>query len=322
MAPHQPNRSKNLLLIYAMSSLTYFSQGIGGLAGQPLFFHLKEILVLDAFGGAIKDVAMDGIMVEEGRRMGLVGKIQAVQWGSLTLASVITGLAGGVIAERFDYHLGFKLVAVFPLLVAGLAFFYRENPVGDRAQRPPMREVLKNRRLLLAMLFLFLLWFSPSFGVPVSFKMRDELHFSKLAMGFLGTLGSAFSILGAVWYWRVSSRIDLKKWLVISTLLSALSTFAYLYLTPTSVVVYAVGFGIASMATQLILMDFCARICPEGKEATTFALIMSVLNFGTFLSGIVGGKLHDLVGYHWLVVISGATTLLCLPLIPHLKVER
>ena len=171
------------------------------------------------------------------------------------------------------------------------------------------------------MLFLFLLWFSPSFGVPISFKLRDELHFSKLTMGFLATLGSGCSILGAVWYWKVSSRIDLKKWLTIGTVVSGLSTFAYLYLTKVSVLVYTALFGIASMAVQLIVMDFSARICPKGKEALTFALIMSVLNFGTFLSGIAGGKLYELVGYHWLVVISGTTTLLCLLLIPYLTIQ-
>ncbi len=31
-----------------MASLVYFSQGIGGLAGQPLFFYLKETLGLPA----------------------------------------------------------------------------------------------------------------------------------------------------------------------------------------------------------------------------------------------------------------------------------
>jgi predicted MFS family arabinose efflux permease len=75
------------------------------------------------------------------------------------------------------------------------------------------------------------------------------------------------------------------------------------------------------MAVQLIVVDFSARICPKGKEATTFALIMSVLNFGTFLSGITGGKLYALVGYNWLVVISGVATLACLALVPFLNVQ-
>ena len=385
--------SRNLSLIYAMSIFVYFSQGIGSLASQPLFFYLKEtlrlpastvmylgsitivpwmikplygwisdtfplwgyrrksymiasgllstattiflgitaalpllclyaVLILDSLGGAVKDVAVDGIMVEEGQRLGLTGRIQALQWGSLTFASVITGVAGGYIAEHFDYHLSFRIVAVFPAVVALLALFYEEKPVVSSVQHLPLREVLKDRQLLLSMLFLFLLWFSPSFGVPVSFKMRDELHFSRLSMGFLATLGSGFSIVGAIWYWKVSTHISLKKWLYRSTVVNALSTFAYLYVTKTSILVYTVLFGISSMAIQLIIMDFCARICPKGKEATTFALIMSVLNLGTFLSGVVGGKLYDLMGYNWLVMISGVTTLFCLPLIPYLRIEH
>ena len=376
-----------------MSILVYFSQGIGSLASQPLFFYLKEtlhlppstvmylgsliiapwmikpvygwisdtfplfgcrrksymmvsgllctgtalfigcaaalpliilyvVLILDSAGGALKDVAVDGIMVEEGQRLGLTGRIQAIQWGSLTCATLISGLAGGYIAEHFDYRFSFKLIAVFPALVALIVSFYSEKPL-DRSVRPAaLKEVIKNKQLLFSMAFLFLLWFSPSFGVPLSFKMRDELHFSKIAMGFLGTLGSAFSILGAVWYWKVSTRIDLKKWLYWSTAVSAVSTFAYLYVTRTSILVYTVLFGAANMAIQLIVMDFSARICPKGKEATTFALLTSVLNFGMFMSGVVGGKLYDLVGYNWLVIISGVTTLLCLPMIPYLQIEQ
>lgn len=291
---------------------------IGVIPLLPLFW-LYAILVLDAFGGAMKDVAVDGIMVEEGKKAHLTGRIQSIQWGSLTLATVISGLAGGYIAEHFDYHLSFKLVAIFPALVALCAFFYDESPIAPGIQRLPLTEVLKNKQLLFSMLFLFLLWFSPSFGVPLSFKLRDELHFSRLAMGFLETLGSACSIAGAIWYWRVSRTIDMKKWLIIATLISGLSTFAYLFLTKASVYVYTVLFGIFSMAVQLIVVDFSARICPRGKEATTFALIMSVLNCGSFFSRIVGGKLYTQVGYNWLVVISGAATLACLVLIPYLK---
>ena len=294
---------------------------IGILPSLPLFA-LYAFLILDALSGAMKDVAVDGIMVEEGQRLGITGKIQSIQWGSLTLATVITGVAGGWIAEHFDYHLSFMIVALFPAMVAGLAWFYRELPASHPRETIPWKEVLKNKRLLLSMLFLFLFWFSPAFGVPVSFKMRDEFHFSRLTMGLLSTVGSACSILGAVWYWKVNRAIDLKKWLIISVLVSGFSTFAYLYLTPASIWVYTVLFGIFSMAIQLIVMDFSARICPKGKEATTFALITSILNLGTFLSGIAGGKLYDMVGYHWLVLISGAATFLCLPLIPYLRVAQ
>ncbi len=107
---------------------------IGIIPSLPLFA-LYAFLILDALSGAMKDVAVDGIMVEEGQRLGITGKIQSIQWGSLTLATVITGIAGGWIAEHFDYHLSFLLVALFPVLVAGLAFFFKEQP-GSRVETP------------------------------------------------------------------------------------------------------------------------------------------------------------------------------------------
>lgn len=313
---------------YRRKSYMMVSSGLGiftalwiGIIPALSLLALYTLLTLDALGGAMKDVAVDGIMVEEGQRHGITGRIQSIQWGSLTLATVITGIAGGYIAEHFDYHLSFKLVALFPALVAGLAFFYKEQPASHARSPISLKGVLKNRHLLLSMLFLFLFWFSPAFGVPVSFKMRDDFHFSRVTMGALSTLGSAFSILGAVWYWKANRTLDIRKWLTLSVVVSGLTTFAYLYLTPLSVVLYTILFGIFSMAIQLIVMDFSARICPRGKEATTFALLTSVLNFGMFLSNVAGGKLYDWVGYQGLVIISGITTFLCLPLIPYLKVE-
>ncbi len=312
-------RRKSYMILSGLLGI-FTALTLGIVPALPLFA-LYALLVLDALGGAMKDVASDGIMVEEGQRLRMTGRIQSIQWGSLTVATVITGVAGGWIAEHFDYHLSFLLVAIFPAMVAGLACFYREQPASQRGAPIPWGEVLRNRQLLLAMLFLFLFWFSPAFGVPISYKMRDEFHFSRFTMGALSTVGSAFSVLGAIWYWRVNRTLNLKKWLAVSVVVSGLSTFAYLYLTPVSIVAYTVVFSIFSMAIQLIVMDFSARICPRGREATVFALIMSVLNFGTFLSGLAGGKLFGLVGYSWLVVISGATTFICLPLIPLLKLE-
>jgi predicted MFS family arabinose efflux permease len=69
-------------------------------------------------------------------------------------------------------------------------------------------------------------------------------------------------------------------------------------------------------------MNYMAKTCPKGTEATTFALLCSVVNFGGFLSGIVGGKLYNMMGYNGLVIISGVTTLITLMFIPFLKVNK
>lgn len=385
-----------LVFIYLLSALIYFTQGIGSLASQPLFYYLKEtlhmkvsdimlltscisipwmvkplygflsdnfpilgyhrksyillscafsmlaevflgfspilplalligVMIFDSLGGAIKDVAVDGLMVEEGKKHGLTGKLQAVQWGCLHVALILTGVGGGYIAEHFSFHTAYKAILLFPLLIAICAWFYDEQAVQPKVREPmwpKYKSLLKNKQFLLAGTFLFFMWFSPSVGTPIMAKMRDDLHLTKIYIGWLSTLGSIAGCAGAALYYFISKRINLKRWLIWGTILNAVSTVAYVYLTTTTVLVYAVAFGITGMFVQLLLMDFMARSCPKGTEATTFALLCSVVNFGGFLSGLTGSRLYATLGYDGLVWISGLTTLLCVAFIPFLNLAR
>jgi MFS family permease len=391
---------RNLTYIYLLSALVYFTQGIGTLASQPLYYYLKEtlkmsvplvmllgsltsipwmikpiygflsdnfpilgykrksyiilscilsittaltlgltgslpiamficILVIDAFGGAIKDVAIDGVMVEEGKKYNLTGKIQAIQWGSLTLASVITGVGGGYIATRFDYHMAFLLIALFPMAILGLSLMYGEEKCTVKTGHLPFKDIckkylvdFKNKQFVLAACFLFCLWFSPSVGTPIMERMRESLHLSKIWIGWLTTIGAISSVFGAVLYFKLGKKINIKKWLYGGIILSAVSTFAYLYLTPQTVLIYSVLFGLSGMFVHLIMMDFMARACPEGTEATMFALLCSIVNFGSFCSTLAGAKLYMWFGYNGLVIIAGVFTLFCLFFVPHLKIPQ
>ena len=73
-------------------------------------------------------------------------------------------------------------------------------------------------------------------------KMRGTLHFSKIWIGWLDTIGSAFGIVGALLYFKYNKGLDVKKWLYYSVILNAISTFAYLYLTPHTIVAYTIVF--------------------------------------------------------------------------------
>ena len=286
-------------------------------------FLLITFLTLDSITGAMRDVAIDGIMVEEGKKYNLTGRIQSIQWGFLTVATALTGIGGGYIASRFDYHLAFLLILIFPLLIALFAFKYKEPKRKLVKVKNPFKDffkVFKNKQFVISTIFLFCLWFTPAIGTPIMFQLRDKLHLSKLFIGFLSTLASVFGIIGAIIYFNVSKKINLKKWLYIGVVISAISTLAYLFLSKNLVIIYSIVFGISGMFVQLLLMDFMARTCPKGTEATIFALLCSVVNLGAFLSAIVGGKLYSIVGYNGLVIISGMFTLFCLGFIPYLKI--
>jgi len=302
-----------------------------GLTGLYIYFFgltipsLILINVLCAIGFAFNDVCADGIMVAKGQKYGLTGKFQSVQWGAINTASLLTGALGGVIAKYLNYQYANLFVALFIFGILGfLIKFYKEDKrpikINTKALRG-IKKAIKSKQLWLALVFLFCLWFSPSFGTALMFKMRDVLHFDKIFIGILGTTGSAFGILGALVYAKICKKVDLKRLLTITTALAALTTLCYLYY-PSVVIalVYAVFFGVFGMICNLVVLDYAAQITPKEAEAFTFAGICSVLNLGAMGSTVVGGYLYPKIGLNWLIIISASFTFMCLAFIPYLKI--
>ncbi len=382
----------NLYWIYALSALTYFTQGISSLPGQALFYYMKETLGFDAskimylsvitgiawlvkpligfvidsmgwrkkmwllvmllsdvaisiylglsqylpisfiillimFGNwntSTRDVAVDGIMVVEGKKRGITGKIQSVQWIAITIASIITGIGGGYIAEKFNYQLAYLLMLPVLIAVAFSAIRYKEEKtkVVKRHFIQDMGKLFSSKKLILACLFIFLFNFSPSFGTPLTFIERDVFHWSKMWIGALGTLCSILSIIGAILYFKFSTKINLRKWLYSAVLLGAVTTLCYLYFTPTSAIVYGLLFSVLGMFIQLVMLDFMARSALKGLETTSFALLCSVNNLAGTANSLSGAFLLPIVGLQTLIVISALTTFVCLPLIGKLGLEE
>jgi len=301
------------------------------LLGLYIFFFgltiqsLIAINILGACAFAMNDVACDGIMVEKGQKYKLTGKFQSVQWGAISIASLLTGVAGGAIAKYLDYKMAnlFVVLFIFGILIYMITQ-YKEKKRKERVNTKSFEGIvkaLKSKQLWISVAFLFCLWFSPSFGLALMFKMRDILNFNKIFIGLLGTTGSAFGILGAIIYWKICKKINLKKLLYLTTFLAGITTFCYLYYPNWQIaVLYAVIFGIFGMISHLVILDYAAQITPKEAEAFTFAGICSVLNFGSMGSTVVGGFLYSRIGLNWLIIISGIFTLLCLAFIPYLKI--
>ncbi|MCX5715149.1 MAG: hypothetical protein NT033_10235, partial [Candidatus Omnitrophica bacterium] len=66
---------------------------------------LIAILLINSTNAAFRDVAVDGIMCVEGKRNNATGKIQSVQWISISVSGLITGIGGGYIADKWGYKM-------------------------------------------------------------------------------------------------------------------------------------------------------------------------------------------------------------------------
>jgi MFS family permease len=287
---------------------------------------LATMITLLWLGVGFTDVLTDALMVENGKRMGLTGAFQSVQWGALGAASILVGVGGGYLAEHRAFAAAFALVACFPLVSFLMALFVvreapaRPNLEGFGETWSAVRDALRRRDLWAVAGFTFFWAFSPSFGPAFFYYETNVLGFSMIFIGVLSSLGAAASIAGAWAYARLSRRYSLRR--LIGWLIGAgvLGTLAYLaYRGRVSAIVITVVFGAVGMTTQLAFLDLAAKACPRRAEATFFALLMSVYNLGMRSAEWTGANLYDWVGYAPLVLISAAFTAaawLLVPLVP------
>lgn len=290
-----------------------------GLAAMPIVF-LVALLLLNSTNSAFRDVAADGIMCVEGKYYQATGRIQSIQWISISVAGLISGILGGYLAEKWGYQAGF--LALIPVyLLVGLAAYLYHEPVkaGEegtkRALSADMKALFADKKLIIIGIFIFLYRFSPSFGTPLFFIQRDSFKWGKLWIGALATISTVFGVIGSLVYYKLSQRINIKKWLYISVFLGALTTLSYLYYTPLTAVIYDVLYSLVGMFIFLMVMDFMARSTLKGLEATSFALLCSMSNLAIPASNLSGAFLLPLIGLKWLIIISALTSFLCLFLI-------
>jgi predicted MFS family arabinose efflux permease len=263
----------------------------------------------------------------EGKEANECGRIQSIQWTSITIAGIIAGLIGGWIADHFNYQFGYLCLIPFYLIIMGIVLRYRttvpQNKTSTRILETiySYKELFTNKKFLIGCLFLFLYNFNPSFGTPLFFIERDSFHWSGTFMGILGAITSGVSIIGSILYWKYGKKINIKKCLFWSVFIGAGTTLCYLYFTPISAIVYGLIFSLMGMFIFLNVMAWMAQSTISGKEATSFALLCSINNLAGAAGTLSGAFLFPKIGLQPLIIVSAFTSFLCLPLIKKLEIK-
>ena len=282
--------------------------------------------VLAALGLAGIDSFVDGFAVEKSNRK-TKGKIQSVCWGSRSAGAALTGLLGGWLLTIISFEQIFYWTALLPVfvLIAGMNM----SEVKTRIKPVPLLNTFrflftkykKSAQLGWVSLFLFIFFVTPSFGTPFFFYLREQLTFSETMLGFLFSVSSIGGLLGAVLYSAWFDRYGLKKLLFWLVWINFAVALAYLLVQSifSAVLIYLVG-GIISYITIIHCMKLIVGVCPKKAEATTFALVTSIVNFGGAVAApIIGGQLFKFIGLTPLIVISAFLGLLGLLVLPKIK---
>jgi MFS family permease len=307
------------------SIIISFWFGLSPILTIPLIIGIS---ILGNLNTAIRDIANDGLACVEGKANDACATFQNVQWLAITVAGIFAGLAGGYIADHYNYRIGYLCLLPFYLIILGVISKYKVEKPSQTKKKPSLlstllsyKELFLNKKFMLGCLFILLYNFNPSFGTPLAYVERDTFHWSGTFMGGLGAITSAISIIGSILYYKYGKRIDMKKCLFWSVFIGAGTTLSYLYFTPVSAVVYGIIYSVIGMFIFLTVMTFMAQSTIAGKEATSFALLCSVNNLAGTLSGLVGAMLFPILGLKLLIILASVTSFLALPLIKKLEIK-
>ena len=290
-------------------------------------------LELSAYAMAISSTVCGAVLVENGQRLGESGKFVNQHWLWFNAATMFASIAGGELAQRLPptaaLHTAAAIVAIAPLAVlVGTLFLIpdKKTPIDLPALRSTFASLVtafRRRELWIVGLFLFLYYFNPGLNTPLYYYMTDGLKFSQGYIGILGSIGAAGWILGALLYRGLFEDMSSKRLLNLSIALGTVTTAAFVFLAgATSAAILSFCGGFAAMLATVATVTLAADYTPPRSEGFAFAVMMSIINLSTSLSGTFGAFLFDRV-FHGsltlLILLSAAFTAFAFVLVPLLR---
>ncbi len=339
-------RRSYLILSGLMGSLSWIFLGTSVNNAQTAM----ACLLMTSLSVALSDVIVDSLVVERSRKemIAKAGSLQSLTWGFSALGGLITAYLSGSLLQQFGNQTVFLITAIFPLFVALVAVLVVELPVSltpslsfSQGVSPEVKNQFKSiwstirqKSILLPTLFVFLWQATPSADSAFFFFTTNELGFEPEFLGRVRLVTSLAALVGIFVYQKylksVSFRHILGWSMVLSTLLGLTSLILVTHANRTlGIDDYWFSLGdslILTVMGQIAFMPvlvLSARLCPDGIEATFFALLMSIWNLAGLLSHEFGALLTQLLGVTetnfdrlWLLVlVTNLSSLLPFPLL-------
>ncbi|MBF2057554.1 MAG: folate/biopterin family MFS transporter [Cyanobacterium sp. T60_A2020_053] len=310
------------LFAYRRRSYLVLSGVLGALAWVALATIVNSVwgvtiaILITSLSVAMSDVIVDSVVVERARNESLEksGSLQSVTWGCSAVGGLITAYFSGLLLEFFSARQIFLITACFPLLVIAVAWFIIDQPVTENDQKTPILaqtkqlwQTLTKKSILAPVIFVALWQSTPSADSAFFFFTTNELGFNAEFLGRVRLITSLASLIGIFcyqkWLKQISFRVMLGWCVVISSLLGLTSLILvnhwnrslgisdHWFSLGDSLVLTVMG-QIAFMPVLVL----SARLCPEGIEASFFALLMSIWNLGGLLSHEGGALLTSWLG--------------------------
>lgn len=329
--PLAGSRRKSYLIIGSVAAalvligLFTFPSRTGGYAGLLAWLLIPTVAV------AFSDVVVDALVIEQGRPLGLTGRLQAILWACMYAATIITGVLGGYLSASHQESLAFLLCGAGASLTLVIAVVFVREPVRDVPRRglrdagAALGRAARSPVVLGVGGFLFLWNFNPFSTTVLYVHVTRVLGFGEQFYGQLMTLMALASIAACLAYGTYCRVVPMPVLAHLSIVLGVVSTLLYAVVTDeASAVVVTLAVGFTYMTATLIQLDLAAQACPTETAGTAFATIMALENVSLSLSTWLGGMWYEAGQAIWgsrasfqvLVYVGAGFTAACWLLVP------
>ena len=204
-----------------------------------------------------------------------------------------------------------------------------------------LRQAFKNKAIWLPTAFLFIWQATPSSDTAFFYFTTNELNFNPEFLGTIKFFASWAGLFGIWLFRRFFKSVPTRTIFFWTTIISTVLGLTSLLLVTHANRAIGIDDRWFSLGDNLILtvagriafmpvLILAARLCPEGIEATLFALLMSVINISSLCSFQLGALLTHVFGVTesnfdnlWiLIVIANLSSLLPLPFLKWLPEEN
>lgn len=287
---------------------------------------LLLLLLLPSVGVAFADVLADALMVEQGKPLAATARLQSVQWTCIYAAGLLTGVAGGFLAERGLQRLGFLACGLTALLTLGATLLFVREPRHARPATSPrdawraLRRAAASPAVLGVGALIFLWRFNPFSSTVLYLHLTQQVDVSEQTYGVIASVAALASMLGAASFGLLGHRLPPRLLVHASIALGVGATLSWwLVRGPRSALAIAAAVGFTGMVALLVLLDLAARACSSETAATVFATLMAASNLAMSSSTWLGGRwyqawsltLGPAAAFDRLVLVGAAFTASC-----------
>lgn len=269
------NRELGMVQVLGRLALSLGAFSVAGIAGWLASLYSYETVFL--IGLVIPVISVTGAMLVKLDTT----ESRPVDWRILG-GGLLFGLVVAAIAYA-EFPGNQELVFVFSMVVVGLML---RRVIGDL-------DPVTQRKIFYAAVIIFLFRAAPTVGSGYTWFTIDVLGFDESFQGTLNQIGTALALLGTWLFSDAITRRPVAQVLLWLTIVTTFLSFPSLALTLgiSNWTEATFGFGARTIAivdtaasspfvqlSMIPLLTLCAIYAPEGRRATWFALMASLMN--------------------------------------------